>query len=196
MKRTSFLLVVFFSFSIGCFAQQKRTMTFEDVLAIKSVSDAQVSPDGKWIAYFVTSVDMKENANDADVWLVSTAGGDPIRLTTNKKNDNQPRWSPDGRKIAFISAREEKPQIFLISPFGGEATKLTDSKSGVQSFQWAPDGNRIAYVAPQEPTPDEEKKQKDKDDAQVIDKDLKFSRLWVIDVAAGKATQLVKGEFT
>ena len=130
MKRKVFLAVVSLSFCIGVFAQQKRAMTFEDVLAIKSVSDVQVSPDGKWVAYVVTSVDMKENANDADVWLVSTAGGDPIRLTTNKKNDNQPRWSPDGKKIAFISAREEKPQIFLISPFGGEPEKLTDEIRG------------------------------------------------------------------
>ena len=85
MKRTSFLLVVLLSFCVGVVAQQKRSMTFEDVLAIKSVSDPQVSPDGKWVAYVVTSTDMKENANDADLWLVSTAGGDPIRLTTNKK---------------------------------------------------------------------------------------------------------------
>lgn len=196
MKRTSFLLVVLLSFCVGVFAQQKRAMTFDDVLAIKSVSDPQVSPDGKWVAYVVTSTDMKENANDADLWLVPTAGGDPIRLTTNKKSDSQPRWSPDGKKIAFISAREEKPQIFLISPFGGEAEKLTDSKSGVQSLQWAPDGNRIAYVAQQEPTPEEEKRTKDKDDAQVIDKNFKFSRISVIDVSTKKARELVKGEYT
>src|SRR5712692_3459912 len=183
MKRFTALLSLSFSvLLITTLAQQKRAMTPEDILAIKNVSDAQVSPDGKWVAYVVTSVDMNENASDADVWLVSTAGGDPIRLTTSKKNDNQPRWSPDGKRLAFISAREEKPQIFLISPFGGEAEKLTESKSGVQSFQWSPDGNRIAYVAQQEPIPDEEKKQKDKDDAQAVDKNFKLSRIWVIDV--------------
>jgi Tol biopolymer transport system component len=196
MKRLLALFALTLSFCVvGALAQQKRAMTFEDVLALKSVSDAQVSPDGKWVAYVVTSVDMKENANDSDVWLVSTAGGEPVRLTTNKKNDNQPRWSPDSKRIAFISAREEKPQIFLISPFGGESEKLTDSKSGVQAFQWSPEGNRIAYVAPQEPTPDEEKKQKDKDDAQVIDKNFKLARIWVIDLTTKKATELVKGEY-
>lgn len=197
MKRIAATIIFSLSILVTiCPAQQKRPMTFEDMLALKSVSDAQISPDGKWVAYVVTSVDMKENANDADVWLVSTSGGEPVRLTTSKKNDNQPRWSPDGKHLAFVSAREEKPQIFLISPFGGEATKLTNSKSGVQSFQWSPEGNRIAYVAQKDLTPEEEQKQKDKDDSQVIDQNFRFSRLWVIDVATGKATELVKGEFT
>jgi dipeptidyl aminopeptidase/acylaminoacyl peptidase len=176
-------------------AAQKRAMTFDDILAIKNVSDAQVSPDGKWIAYVVTSTDMQENATDADLWLVSTAGGEAIRLTTSRKNDNQPRWSPDSRRIAFISAREEKSQIFLISPTGGEAEKLTNSKSSVQSFQWSPDGSRIAYTAQQEPTAEEEKRQKERDDPKVIDKDFKFSRIWTIDVKTRKATELVKSDY-
>ena len=137
MKRLSYAIPLIAIMSIVAWAQQKAVMTFEDVLAVKAVSDPQVSPDGKWIAYVVTSVDVKENAGDADLWLVSTDRSNvtPVRLTTSQKNDTQPRWSPDGRRIAFISAREDKPQIFLISPFGGEAEKLTDSKSGIQSFQ-------------------------------------------------------------
>ncbi len=176
-------------------AQQKRAMTFEDVLALKTVGDAQISPDGRWIVYTVTTANVKESNTDADVWMVATAGGPPVRLTTSKKNDNSPRWSPDGRWIAFISAREDKPQVFLISPTGGEAERLTESKSGVQSFQWSPDSRSIAYVAQQVPTPDEERRQKEKEDWIVVDKNFKFSRLWVIDIGSKKATELVASDY-
>jgi len=175
--------------------QAQRPMTPDDVLRLRQVGDAQVSPDGRWIAYVVSQPDLKENAFDSDVWLVSSSGGTPVRLTTSPKADNQPRWSPDGSLLGFVSAREEKAQIWLIRPGGGEAEKLTSSKTAVQAFQWSPDGKRIAFVAPREPTPDEEKKEKEKDDALVVDRDFKFSRLWIIDVGTKKATEVVKGDF-
>jgi dipeptidyl aminopeptidase/acylaminoacyl peptidase len=136
-----------------------RPMSFDDVMAVRTVSDTEISPDGRWIAYVVTERDMKENQANADIWLVAAAGDrPPVRLTTSPKNDSQPRWSPDGQRLAFVSSREEKPQIFLISPFGGEAVRLTDSKAGVQAFQWSPDGRRIAYLAEPDPTKEEEQK--------------------------------------
>ena len=171
-----------------------RPMTFDDVIALRSVNDAQISPDGRWVAYTVTRADLDQNASDADIWLVSTAGETPVRLTTHKKGDSSPRWSPDGRRIAFISAREEKPQIFLMSAFGGEGERLSENKGGVRQIAWSPDGRSIAFTADPEPTPEEEKRIKEKDDAIVVDTNYKFARLWVLDVATHKARMLPTGE--
>ena len=176
-------------------AKTPRPMTPDDVIGMKGVSDAQISPDGKWVAYVVSTADFKENRYDADLWLVATAGGAPLRLTTSTKTDNSPRWSPDGRKIAFLSSREERAQVWIISPTGGEAEKLTDSKVGVQAFAWSPDGSRIAYVAQRDSTAEEQRRRKERDDAQVVDADFRFTRIWVIELASKKAEELVAGEF-
>ena len=179
--------------AVAASAQGQKRMTFDDVIALKSVSDAQLSPDGKWVAYVVAKADLTANASDPDIYLVSTAGGEPTRLTTSKKADSSPRWSPDGKWIAFISARDERPQLYLISPMGGEAEVLTSSKSGVAQFQWSPDGKKIAFVAPRDLTAEEEKKQKDKDDAVVIDQQFRFTQISTIDIATKKVSVLVNG---
>jgi dipeptidyl aminopeptidase/acylaminoacyl peptidase len=190
-------IFLFALLTISTSAQQKRPMTPEEVIALKQVSDPQISPDGRYVAYVVTTADMKEDAADPDIWMVPIAGGDPVRLTTSNKRDTEPRWSPDSRRLAFISTRDDnKGQIFLISPFGGEAQKLTDSKTAVQSFAWSPDGRRIAYVAAEQPSADEDKRQKDKDDTIVVDQNYKMSRIWVIDVETKKAVELVKGDYS
>jgi dipeptidyl aminopeptidase/acylaminoacyl peptidase len=138
---------------------------------------------------------LKESSKNSDIWLVSTRGGTPVRLTSSPKSDGQPEWSRDGQTIAFISAREEKPQVWRIPAFGGEAEKLSDSKTGVVAFQWSPDGKRIAYVAPRVPTSEEETRQKEKDDAQVVDKDFQFTRLWILELDSLKAREVVSGDF-
>jgi dipeptidyl aminopeptidase/acylaminoacyl peptidase len=176
-------------------AHAQRVFTADLAGAMRALGQVQLSPDGRWIAYTVTVPDLKQSTTNSDIWLVSTSGGDPIRLTASPVMDDQPRWSPDGKWIAFVSAREGKPQLFRISPSGGEATKLTESKAGVTGFAWAPDGKRIAYVSPRDPTPEEEKKQKDKDDAIVVDHDFIPGRLWVFDLGTMKATEVVKGDY-
>jgi dipeptidyl aminopeptidase/acylaminoacyl peptidase len=176
-------------------AQGPRRMTFDDVMALKAVSDPQISPDGKWVAYVVSHADMQADAADPDIYLVAATGGEPVRLTTSKKSDTSPRWSPDGKWIAFISARDEHPQIYLISPTGGEAEALTGSKSGVNSFVWSPDGKRIAFVAQRDLTADEEKRQKDKDDAVVVDRQFRFAQISTIDLASKKVTIVASGAF-
>jgi dipeptidyl aminopeptidase/acylaminoacyl peptidase len=176
-------------------AQTPKRMTFDDVIALKSVTDPQLSPDGKWIAYVVSHADMTADASDPDIYLVASSGGTPVRLTTSKKADTSPRWSPDGKWIAFISARDDRPQIYLISPSGGEAEALTSSKSGISSFVWSPDGRRIAFTAQRDLTADEEKKQKEKDDAVVIDQQWRFTQISTIDLASKKVNIIVSGAF-
>jgi len=187
------LLVIFAGIQFA-FAQT-RTMTVNDILNIKSVSDVQLAPDGSRVLYVVSEADFKENGFNTDVWMVNAQGGDPVKLTNGPKTDNTPRWSPDGKKVAFLSNRMEKTQIFLINPNGGEAEKMTDVKTSVSSFEWSPDGKRIAFIAPDTLSADEEKKQKDKDDATVVDKSFQMSHIWVIDVATKEMKRRTGGNF-
>ncbi len=200
MKRNNFMMIVMaFVFAVTSAAQTPRPMNFDDVMSLKTVNNAALSPDGKQVVYVVGYADLKENERRSELWAVNVDTAKPRRFTTGK-NDTAPQWSPDGQTIAFISTRgtgeAAKAQVYLIPAFGGEAEKLTDSKTGVSGFAWSPDGKRIAYVAQTPLTEAEEKKQKDKDDAQVIDANFRFSRLWVIGVGSGeRAKEVVKGEF-
>jgi len=170
---------------------EKKELTPEQVLQIRSIGDLQLSADGRYLAMTVTEP-VRGTSRNSDIWVYDTKSRDLRRFTTSEKADRHPRWSPDSHTLAFVSSRSEKPQIYVISLNGGEAEALTDSKAGIQSFEWAPGGKKIAYMAPDAKTEEEEKKQKDKDDARVVDIDDKPSRLWIMDVASKDVQQLTK----
>ncbi len=128
-------------------------MTLDDLAKQRGVSDPQVSPDGKWIAYTVSTIDAEKDRRDSDVWMISWDGADRVRLTSlPDSSESTPRWSPDGRYLAFIATRgdeEEKKkggQVWLLDRRGGEAQKLTDIKGGVSEYAWSPDGKRLLLV--------------------------------------------------
>jgi dipeptidyl aminopeptidase/acylaminoacyl peptidase len=128
-------------------AQDRRPIAFDDLMAMGRVSDPQISPDGQWVAYTVTRYDKAKNTGNSDIWLVPLAGGIPRQLTQSEKRDNNARWSPDSKKLAFISAREGGPQIWSLDLVGGEAHKLTSLSTGADGVIWSPDGKYLAFTS-------------------------------------------------
>src|SRR5437764_4338364 len=163
---------------------QTRVPTLDDLLTIKSAGGTQISPDGKMIAYTVGWGDFKQDAFITQIWLANSENGKSFQLTRGDKSSTNPRWSPDGTWLAFLSNRlEEKNQIFEINPTGGEAQQLTKSETAISNFAWSEDGRVIAYTAT-EPTAQPLKDRKDYyGDYDVVREGYSYVHLWTLDVA-------------
>jgi dipeptidyl aminopeptidase/acylaminoacyl peptidase len=134
--------------AIPTMAQDKRRpMKIEDLFRFKRVGDPQVSPDGKHVAYVVTTVDFDGNKTSSAIWLAPTGKGEPRALTTSGKRDRHPRWSPDGKHLLFESNRSGSNQLWVIALDGGEAMQLTTISTGASDAIWSPDGEKIAFVS-------------------------------------------------
>ena len=142
------MLFVALSLALSLHAQdvEKHGLNFEDMMKLHRISGASISDDGKWAAYSVSTPDMQANRNVTNVWIVNTASGVSTQATQSGR-DNSPAWSPDGKTLAFISARDGSPQIYLLSMQGGEAKKLTQLSTGADLFHWSPDGKSIAFTS-------------------------------------------------
>ena len=134
---------------------RNKSITVEDLWKLERPSQPTLSPDGAQACVCVTSYDMEDNRSRASLWLLSAFGGEPRRLTSAGEKDAEPRWSPDGRWIAFVAKRigpgEEKPdeesQVYVIAPDGGEARRVTDMPTGAFGIKWFPDSRRIAFLS-------------------------------------------------
>jgi dipeptidyl aminopeptidase/acylaminoacyl peptidase len=137
-----------FSLALGANAQApaKRAITFHDLISMHRLSDPEVSPDGRLIAYAVATPDLDANRSIRNIWIVPVAGGDPRQVTVGG-SDERPRWSPDSKKIAFLSSRRGTPQVYSISLDGGEASQVTFLSTGADNELWSPDGKTIAFVS-------------------------------------------------
>jgi dipeptidyl aminopeptidase/acylaminoacyl peptidase len=142
---TTFVLSVCLAPSLFAQAPAKRPIALDDIYRMQQVGNPQVSPDGKWVAYTVTSIDREADKRRTAIWMVNWDGTQDVRLTYGNAPVSSPRWSPDGRYLAFLSARDEdaKTQVWLLDRRGGDAHPLTEVKDELSGYAWSPDGKKL-----------------------------------------------------
>ena len=127
----------------------RRSIRATDIYRLRNVRDPQVSPEGDWVAYTLATSDSARDRSETDVWMTSWDGAQTIRVTSTPGAETSPRWSPDGRYLAFLSSRQasDGAQVWLLDRRGGEAQRVTNVRDGVSEMAWSPDGTRLALVA-------------------------------------------------
>jgi dipeptidyl aminopeptidase/acylaminoacyl peptidase/uncharacterized Ntn-hydrolase superfamily protein len=200
MKRLLLAVLILLAIGAPRVAAADGTPTIRQMLNLKWPMQVRISPDGRYVAYVVQEANWEENAFESQVWIANPATGQTYQLTRGKKSSREPRWSPDGKRLAFISDRGGEAQLYLISPSGGEGVALTNHETAVSRFEWSPNGKQIAFAA-RDPEPKERKEREKNYGAMAIHEgDYLMTHLWRIDVPPGnpsrpvKATRLTKGE--
>ncbi len=184
-------IAVFITALLTVWAAWGKDFSLKDVLNYQTISRFSISPDGKKIVWVQAGADEKENKVFSHLWLSKAEGGEPIQITRGKHSEFSPRWSPDGRKIGFISDRKEKPQVYILHLSGGEPEKITSMPRGVIDFRWRND-HEIIVLAREKTYRLEKDRKKNKDDSVIVE-DKKFFfpvRLFSVDLKTRKVRRL------
>ncbi|HSQ32303.1 MAG TPA: S9 family peptidase [Gemmatimonadaceae bacterium] len=186
--------------------QAKRAIRVGDMYRLKNVGDAQVSPEGSWVAYTVSATDSAKDKSDTDIWMTSWDGSQTIQVTSSPDGESAPRFSPDGRYLSFLSSRQggKGSQLWLLDRRGGEAKRVSELKTGIRSYEWSPDGKRMVLVMSEAPADNDTTNKKPK--PIVLDRyhfksdaggylDTTRAHLYLFDLDTRKAELLTPGRF-
>mgnify|MGYP006186665227 FL=1 len=180
---------------------QSQNWTPETSIQIKQISDLNFSDNGDKIAFVVREalIEGEQSEYLSQVWVANSDGSDLVQFTYDKKSSNRPRFSPNGKYLAFISQKSEKPQIWIMNIAGGGPWQFTHEKEGVGAFHWSPNGQTIAFLMKDPLTDEEEKDKKEKRDVILVDQNFKLSHIYTKKFNSKsdttKATRLTNGAY-
>jgi dipeptidyl aminopeptidase/acylaminoacyl peptidase len=194
---------VFFAAAAVAPAATPRVLSFEDLRRVVTVREPRISPDGKAIVYVRSKIDWKADRNRTELVLINVDGSGARTLTQGRSGVDNPQWSPDGTRLAFLASPEAgKPvQLYVMPMNGGDALQVTTNKAGVQSYAWRPDGNALAYVSDDDPA-NQNALDKHLDAVAITDNDYltreqpQSAHLWLVDASGGAATRLTSGTWS
>src|SRR5829696_5924930 len=200
----AFGVLVCLSVVAGAQSSTKRSIRIGDMYRLKNVGNPEISPDGKWVAYAVSATDSAKDKSDTDIWMTSWDGAETVQVTSSPDAESAPRFSPDGRFLAFLSSRQggKGSQLWLIDRRGSEAKRVTELKTAIREYEWSPDSKRIALVMNDAAAEPDSTNKKPK--PIVIDRyrfksdaggylDSARSHLYVFDIETRKSTILTPG---
>ena len=194
--KSIFFLLCITLFSSNIFSQ--KNWTPKESMKIKSISQTDISHDGKYAAYVVREAIMEEKKSEYlnQIWVTNLVTKQNYQYTYNLKSSMSPKFSPDGKKIAFLSSRSGKNQVWIMNTHGGEARKLTNEKKGVRSIKWSPDGKKISFLKNDDDTEEEKKSKENKTDVILVDKNFKYSHIYTYNLDEDSVFQITNGDFS